>query len=126
MKTGRPNLREKVLAAMPGTRSQIARKAEVSDSTVGKWTALLRREGVIHISGWRRSHLGAKQPIFTAGAGEDKAPPKTLTPEQSQNRYRKRHPERRREIQANSYRRCHMREAGHGWLAALVITRAEP
>ena len=55
------------------------------------------------------------------GAGEDKKPPKTLTDEQSQKRFKRRHPERIKEIQNNSYRRCYMRKKNCGWLAALVF-----
>lgn len=123
MKTGRPNVRELVLSGLPGTRSQIERKSGVSSSSVGKWLAILRGESAVHVGGWRRSKHGSKKPIFFAGAGEDKPEPKTLTPEQSQKRFRRRHPERVKEIRHNSYRRCLMREKGHGWLSALVMTR---
>lgn len=121
MKTGRPSLRDKVLAALPGTRSQLERKSGVSEATVGKWLSILRKEGAIHIGGWRRSYRGAKQPIFVLGAGEDKKPPKTLTQAQSDARFRKRHPERHKEIQELSYQRCKTRNRGHGFLAALFF-----
>ena len=121
-KMGRPQLRDAVLAAIPGTRAQIAKKASVSSSSVGKWLAILRDEGVIHVGDWKRSKGGgAKQPVFVLGPGEDVKAPKSITPEKSQERYRKRHPERRREIQANSERRRKMRDSGHGWLATLVF-----
>lgn len=98
MRTGRPNVRELVLSGLPGTRSQIERKSGISSSSVGKWLAILRAEKAAHVGGWRRSKNGSKQPIFMLGAGIDKKPPKTLTPEESQIRYSKRHPERREEI----------------------------
>lgn len=120
---GRPSVRDKVLTGLPGTRAQIEKKSGVGPSSVGKWLAVLRAEGAIHIGGWRRSHMGSKRPIFVLGAGVDKKPPKTLSPEKSQERYRKRHPERRREIQANSEQRRKMRASGHGWLATLIITK---
>lgn len=120
-KMGRPSARDAVIAGLPGTRAQIAKKSGVSISSVGKWLAILRAEKAIHISGWRRSHMGSKQPFFALGAGEDKKPPKTLTPEQSQLRFKRRHPERVKEIQHNSYRRCLMRDKGHGFLAALIF-----
>lgn len=123
MKTGRPNVRDKVLSGLPGTRAQIEKKSGASSASVGKWLAILRAEGAIHVGGWRRSHMGSKRPIFVLGAGVDKPAPKTLTPEQSQERFKKRHPERVKEIQTNSYRRSLMREKGHGWLSTLVMTR---
>ena len=123
MKTGRPTVRDLVLEGLPGTRAQIERKSGASSSSVGKWLAILRADGAIHIGGWRRSHMGSKRPIFVLGAGVDKKPPKTLTPEQSQERFRKRNPERRREIKENSEQRQKMRASGHGWLTALIITK---
>jgi len=123
MKTGRPNVRELVLSGLPGTRAQIKRKSGASSSSVGKWLAILRAEGSVHVGKWQRSKHGAKKPIFFAGAGEDKPEPKTLTQSQSDKRFRRRHPDRVKEIQDNAYRRRKMREKGHGWFAALVITR---
>lgn len=122
MKTGRPNVRDAIFAALPGTRKQLEKKSGASGGSVGKWLAIFRAEGLVHVGGWRRSHMGSKQPVFVAGAGQDKKPPKTLTMEQSQKRFKRRHPERVKEIQHNSYRRCLMREKGHGWLAALVMS----
>lgn len=121
MKTGRPELRDKVIAALPGTLAQIERKSGVSGTSARRWTSRLRKEGVIHIGGWRRSSPGGKQPVFVMGAGEDKPPPKTLTPAQIRKRFRKRHPERFKEIQDLSYRRTQTRERGHGFLAALFF-----
>lgn len=100
MRTGRPNVRELVLSGLPGTRSQIAGKCGASLSSVGKWLAILRAEGAIHVGDWHRSHMGSKQPVFVLGAGVDAPAPDSLTPEQSQDRYSERHPERREEIRA--------------------------
>lgn len=63
-KTGRPSCRDKILVALPGTRTQLAKKSGASSASVGKWVAILRAEGLIRIGGWRRSHMGAKQPIL--------------------------------------------------------------
>jgi hypothetical protein len=121
MKSDPRILKDRVIAALPGTRQQIQRRAQVGSTTVSKWLRILRQDGAVHISGWRRSHQGSKQPIFSWGAGEDKPPPKTLTPEQSTKRFRKRHPERFKELQRLSYRRCITRKNGHGFLAALFF-----
>lgn len=121
-KKGRPSLREKVIAALPGTRAEIEKKSGVSEATVGKWLSILRAEGAVHIGKWRRAVLsGSKRPVFVLGAGVDAKPPKTLTPQQSQKRYRKRHPGRRAASVAAYYRRTQVRERGHGFLAALFF-----
>ena len=120
---GRPSVRDQVISGLPGTRSQIERKSGASSSSVGKWLAILRAEGAIHVGGWRRSKMGSKRPVFVLGAGVDKPEPKTLTAKQIGDRYRKRHPERRREIKANSEQRAKIRASGHGWLTTLIITK---
>ncbi len=121
VKAGRPSKRDLVIAALPGTHHQLAKKSDVSISTVGKWIAILRKEGAIHVTGWRRSHRGSKQPVFTLGPGEDKPEPKTLTQAQSDARFRKRNPERHKEIHDQSYQRQRARKRGHGFLATLFI-----
>lgn len=98
MTIGRPSARDQVLTGFPGTRAEIAKKSGASSATVGKWLAILRAEGVVHIARWRRSKRGSKRPVFVVGVGVDAKEPKTLTPQQSQERYRNRHPERRAEI----------------------------
>lgn len=121
MKTGRPSLRQAVLAAMPGTRAQLTKKAGVGSATVGKWLAILRAENVVRVAKWKRSKNGAKQPIFELGDAPDAKPPKTLTNAQSSARFRRRHPERQKEIKATHYRRAQVRERGHGFLATLFF-----
>jgi hypothetical protein len=119
-KLGRPDLRAVVMAALPGTRAQLEKRAGVSSSTIGKWLSILRAENVVHVGSWMRAKkTGSKRPVFVLGPGVDKAPPKTLTPEQSQARYNRRHPERRAEIKHRHYRLTKLREKGHGFLAAL-------
>lgn len=111
-KMGRPDLRAEVLAALPGTRAQIEKRAGVSSSTIGKWLAILRAENVVHVGSWMRAKkTGSKRPVFEAGPGPDAKPPKTLTPEQSQARYKRRHPNRRKQV----------RDRGHGFLATLFM-----
>lgn len=121
MPKGRPEKRDLVIAALPGTHRQIVKKAGVGISTAVKWIGILRKEGAVHVSGWRRSKRGSKQPIFTFGPGEDKPEPKTLTQAQSDARFRKRNPERHKEIHDQSYQRQRARKRGHGFLATLFI-----
>lgn len=121
MKQNPLSLRDVVLSAIPGTRKQIHKKTGVSPTTIGHWLRVFREQKLIHVGCWKRSHLGSKQPIFVLGAGVDKEPPKTLTNEESQKRRKIRHPERIKEIQNNSYRRCKMRSKNCGWMAALVF-----
>lgn len=120
-KKGRPSLRDKVIAALPGMRAQIAKKAGVSTATVGKWLAILREEKVVRVREWRRSKNGAKRPVFELGSAPDAKPPRTLTNAQSCARFRRRNPERQAEIKALHYRRSKVRERGHGFFAALFF-----
>jgi hypothetical protein len=120
---GRPSLREKVITGLPGTRAQIGKKSGTSSSTVGKWIAVLHAEGAIHVSKWLRSKLGSKRPVYVLGAGIDAKEPPTLTDQQSQQRYDKRHPGRRKEIRDRFYLRKTTAKKRGGWMAALIFQK---
>ena len=120
---GRPSLREKVISGLPGTRAQIEKKSGTSSSTVGKWLAVLHAEGAVHIAKWRRSKHGSKRPVYELGAGVDAPEPATLTMQQNQQRYDKRHPGRRKEIRDRFYLRTTTAKKRGGWMAALIFQK---
>lgn len=102
-KVGRPSHRDKVLAALPGTRAQIARKSGVSTASVGTWLAVLKAEGIAHIARWRTPRIGQRLPIYHAceAPGKPDVPrPAALTDQEYQRRFNERHPGRRAEIRA--------------------------
>lgn len=123
-KQGRPDLRAEVLAALPGTRAQLAKKAGVSTSTVGKWLAILRTEEAVHVGRWYRSKHGAKRPVFVLGPGQDAKEPATLTNAENARRYNERHPERRLAIRLKyegKIRYERSKRKSTTWFAALVF-----
>lgn len=64
-----------VLAAMPATRPQIAKKLKWSHDSVRLTVNVLRDEGRCHVGGWvKKGGLlrgGSPAAIYHAGAGED-------------------------------------------------------
>jgi len=102
-KVGRPSHRDKVLAALPGTRAQIARKSGVSTASVGTWLAVFKAEGIAHIARWRTPRIGQRLPIYQASEapGKPDVPRQAaLTDKDYQRRFEDRHPGRRAEIRA--------------------------
>src|SRR6478736_4741006 len=101
-KMGRPDCRAKVLAALPGIRSQVAKRAGVAVSSAGKWLVILHGEGLLYISGWRtQKNNGARLPLYkrkVTGKEVDKPRPPALGEATYQQRYNERHPHRRAEI----------------------------
>lgn len=120
---GRPSLRDKVITGLPGTRAQIEKKSGTSSATVGKWLAILRASGEVHVARWLRSKYGSKRPVYVLGAGVDAKEPASLTGKQSQERYNKRHPGRRKEIHDRCYLRQITAKKRGGWMAALVFNK---
>jgi hypothetical protein len=122
MRTGRPSLRDKFIAALPATRQEIAKSTGISDPTITKWIGVLRAEQNIHIARWRRAKsMGSMQPVYVLGPGVDAPKLAPRTPKESQARYHKKHPGRRSEIHARSYRMVKLRKKGHGFFAALFM-----
>jgi predicted ArsR family transcriptional regulator len=101
-KMGRPDCRDKVLAALPGIRSQVAKRAGVAVSSAGKWLDILHKEGLLYISQWRtQKGNGARLPLYklkVTGKEVDRPRPPALGEETYQQRYNERHPHRRTEI----------------------------
>jgi len=101
-KTGRPSCRDAVLEALPGTISQVARRSEVSQSSAGKWLAILNEESTVYISRWVRRKNGPV-PFYRLRVKEssvDSPKPQALTNAEYQRRYEEKHPGRRAEIKA--------------------------
>lgn len=103
-KIGRPSCREKVLAALPGIRSQVAKRAGVAISSAGKWLLILHAEGLLYISQWRtQKGNGARLPLYklkVTGLEKDRPRPPALDEADYQRRFEERHPGRRAEIRA--------------------------
>jgi len=101
-KMGRPSVRDKVLTALPGIRSRVAKRAGVAVSSAGLWIDALHAEGLIYISEWRtQKNNGARLPLYrfkVKGTEVDKPKPPALGEAVYQQRYNERHPERRAEI----------------------------
>jgi len=103
-KLGRPSCRNKVLAALPGIRSQVAKRADVAVSSAGKWLLILHAEGLLYIAQWRtQKGNGARLPLYklkVTGLEKDRPRPPPLDEADYQRRYDERHPHRRAEIRA--------------------------
>jgi hypothetical protein len=64
--------RNAVLAALPGTRLQIAERSGVASHRVVRVVAQLHQERKVHIARWvHRKGGGVPMPVFAAGARED-------------------------------------------------------
>lgn len=103
-KVGRPSHRDKVLAALPGIRSQVAKRADVAVSSAGKWLDAFHAEGLVYISQWRtKKGNGARLPLYklkVTGLEKDRPRPPPLDEADYQKRFHERHPHRRAEIRA--------------------------
>lgn len=112
-KMGRPTVREKVFAALPGIRSRVAERAGVAVSSAGVWLDAFHAEGLTYISQWlTQKNNGARLPLYklkAKGTEVDKPRPPPLGESTYQNRFNERHPHRRAEIRAAYEKR--LREA---------------
>lgn len=63
-RVGRPSHRENVLAALPGTRNQIAERLSISAAAAGRWVASLLADEAIYIVTHRVPKQGPKMPVF--------------------------------------------------------------
>lgn len=103
-KNGRPSCRDKVFGALPGIRSQVAKRAGVAVSSAGKWLLILHAEGLLYISEWMtQENNGARLPLYrlkVTGLEQDVPRPPPLDEADYQRRYDERHPGRRAEIRA--------------------------
>lgn len=61
--------REKILAAMPGTRRELADKTGVAYLVAFRAVRALLREKKAHVSGWAVGHPGKPMAVLSAGAG---------------------------------------------------------
>jgi len=100
MKTGRPSVRNKVLAGLPGNINLVAKRAGVSPSSAGKWLGILNAEHVVYISRWlpRKNGPVAFYRLRVKESSVDAPKPQPMTDADYQQRYNERHPGRRSEI----------------------------
>lgn len=134
-KIGRPQCRDKVLAALPGIRTRVAQRAGVAVSSAGKWLLIMHGEGLLYISDWRtQKHNGARLPLYklkVTGKEVDKPRPPPLEQEDYQRRYHERHPHRRAEIRkAYELRQKEVlekrRQRMAAWAAPLSVVISKP
>lgn len=85
----KPNFREYVLGAMPGTKSHLVARSGVSLSAVLKWVRIMHAAREIYISGWKKHPRGGPHmPVFSIGNLPDaKCRLKSLTMRQIRLRY---------------------------------------
>ena len=61
-----------LLAALPGTQSEVADAMQVTGATVGQWMRLLCESGHAHIGGWQKNkRQGPPVRVYHAGPGQD-------------------------------------------------------
>lgn len=90
VRLGRDRYRDLVLAAMPGSRSEIAAATSMSRGSAGKWIDQLHDEGKCHIGAWKRPEKGPRMPVYFAGEGKDKSCTlKVFTEAEKSKRFRK-------------------------------------
>lgn len=71
--------RAKILAAMPGTRPELAEKAGVPYLAAARMVERLIRDKLAHVSGWVAGHPGRPVAIISAGpAAPAPAPAKSV------------------------------------------------
>lgn len=107
MKTGRPSVREKVLAGLPGTINQVAKRSGVSASSSGKWLGILAGERLAYVSKWIERRNGPV-PFYRLRVREssvDAPKPAPKTDAEYQQRFNERNPGRRAEIRKDYERR---------------------
>jgi len=63
-RAGRPSHRENVLAALPGTRNQIAERVSISAAAAGRWVTSLLADEAIYVITHRVPKQGPKMPVF--------------------------------------------------------------
>jgi hypothetical protein len=85
----KPNFREYVLGAMPGTKAHLVTRSGVSHAAVLRWVRLLHAAGEIHITSWApHPRAGAHMAVYAIGNLPDvKCKIKTLTKRQIRRRY---------------------------------------
>ena len=100
-RTGRPSCRSAILAALPGTIMQVAKRAKKSPSSAGKWLTILHAERVVYLCKWVQRRNGPV-PFYRLRIKESSvdAPKPVCTDMDYQRRYDERHPHRRAEIRA--------------------------
>ena len=131
MRTGRPSHRDKVLAALPGTINQVAKRSGVSRSTVGKWLLILAAERLVYVSRWVSLRNGPV-PFYRLRVREssvDAPKPPPQTDADYQRRFNEKHPGRRAEIREAYYVRLKAPKIqAASWLALLStpITKHKP
>lgn len=123
----RPSCRSDVLAAMPGTATEIHDKCTVQRSCIVRMIRILRDSNQCHIGKWKRSvgpDGGPILPIYVAGPGVDAKPLKRLPQSAYCARYRKRHPEidaLRQAAKRGKYWADKARKTPQSWLSALGV-----
>lgn len=61
---GRPSLRDAVIASLPGTRGQIAKRLSISAMSAGRWIRALSDEKLIRVVTHKVPKNGPKMPVF--------------------------------------------------------------
>ena len=124
-KPGRPGCRDAVLAAMPGTLTEIHSKCSVVRSSVVRMLRILRDSNDCHVTAWKRSvGRGPIMAVYTAGPGADKKPLRQLLCKVYAVRYAKRNPEMIALNQASKrakYWADKARTKPQSWLSALGV-----
>lgn len=64
--------RQHILAAMPGTQSQLVDRTGLSQGNISRISAELHAAGKCHIARWRRGVRGGPVPVFASGEGIDR------------------------------------------------------
>lgn len=87
----KPNFREYVLGAMPGTKTHLVARSGVSQAAVLRWVRVLHAAGEIHIADWApHPRAGAHMAVYALGNLPDvKCKLKTLTKKQIRTRFDK-------------------------------------
>lgn len=120
--------RDAVIAAMPGTTQQIAKKAGATGTTVQLWVSRMHAAGEYYIQGWRRTS-GRLAPRYALGNAPDKEKPPRMT----QKEYNRRNYVRNYQAdlkEARAVRKLaranadQMARAPQPWFAALPGSRA--
>jgi len=71
----------RILAAMPGTLTELAERGYTTKVTAGVHVKAMRAEKRCHIGGWNIPPKGAPAAIHHAGPGEDVPDPRQRRPE---------------------------------------------
>jgi predicted ArsR family transcriptional regulator len=84
-----PSTKPQVLAALPGTPTNIAKRTGLVESTIRRHLCTLRDEGQAHIQKRKRTS-GQPSSVWVAGPGLDAAPLEQLPPAVSCRKHRER------------------------------------